>query len=88
VVTLGDIAPTDNSDAPAPGTIQDAQHWLRQQDLLEKGVTMKDPEDTSAAQDANDDGEQIAGEDLEEMLTGSTVLSQAPTEIVINTDIG
>jgi hypothetical protein len=49
---------------------------------------MNDPEDTSAAQDPNDDGEQIAEEDLEEMLAGSTALSQAATEIVINTDVG
>jgi hypothetical protein len=49
---------------------------------------MNGPEDTSAAQDPNDDGEQLAEKDLEELLAGSTALSQAPTEIVINTDIG
>jgi hypothetical protein len=49
---------------------------------------MNDPEDTSAAQDPNGDGEQIAELDLEAILAASTALSQAPTEIVINTDVG
>ena len=51
---------------------------------LEKGVTMNDPENTSGFQGPNDGSQQVAKDDLAEMLKASQL--QPVNEIVINSN--